>query len=90
MSAIFALPREAWKSLRNQLTPAFTSGKLKGMFPQTLSVGNELVKLLKPLAEKSELIENRELGGRYVINCIDCLRSGRNFLQFANKIMNFE
>ena len=76
---IFALPGEAWKSLRNQLTPAFTSGKLKGMFPQVLSAGNEIVKLLKPLVEESELTETRDLAITCVINCliINCMRSGQ-------------
>jgi cytochrome P450 family 6 len=78
MSAnLFALPGEAWKSLRSQLTPAFTSGKLKGMFPQVLSVGNELVKFMKPLAEKSELIEIRDLAGRYVIDCLASIAFGQ-------------
>lgn len=78
MSAtLFALPGQAWKSLRTRLTPAFTSGKLKGMFPQILGVGNELVKFMKPLAEKGEFIEIRDLAGRYVIDCLASIAFGQ-------------
>jgi cytochrome P450 family 6 len=74
---LFALPGEAWKSLRMRLTPAFTSGKLKGMFPQVHNVGNELVKFMKPLAQKNESIEIRDLAGRYVIDCLASIAFGQ-------------
>lgn len=79
MSAnLFALPGEAWKSLRNKLTPAFTSGKLKGMFPIVQTVGDELVKLMEPLAEKNEAIEIRDFSGRYVIDCLASIAFGQD------------
>ena len=78
MSAnLFALPGEAWKTLRTSLTPVFTSGKLKGMFPQINTVGDELVKLLTPLAEKNEVIDLRDLSGRYVVDCLASIAFGQ-------------
>lgn len=78
MSAnLFSLPGEAWKSLRTNLTPAFTSGKLKGMFPMIQIVGDELVKLLKPLAETSETIEIKDITGRFVIDCLASIAFGQ-------------
>lgn len=81
---LFALPGESWKSLRNQLTPAFTSGKLKGMFPQILTVGNELVKFMNPLAKKNESIEIRDLASRYVIDCLASIAFGQEGVSTIN------
>lgn len=79
MSAnLFSLPGEAWKSLRVQLTPAFTSGKLRGMFPMVYNVGNELVKFMQPMADKSESVEIRDLAGRYVIDCLASIAFGQD------------
>lgn len=79
MSAnLFSLPGEAWKSLRTSLTPAFTSGKLKGMFPMIHTVGDELVKHMKPLAEKNESIEIGDFTGRYVIDCLASIAFGQD------------
>lgn len=75
---LFALPGEAWKTLRNQLTPVFTSGKLKGMFPTLKTVGDELVKHMKPLAEKNQEIDIRDLAGRYVIDCLASIAFGQD------------
>lgn len=73
---LFSLPGEAWKSLRNKLTPAFTSGKLKGMFPSTHSIGEELITYMKPIAEKGEVIEIGDFVGRYVVDCIASIAFG--------------
>lgn len=83
-ASLFALPGEAWKSLRIKLTPAFTSGKLKGMFPMVHTVGTELVKLMKPLAENSETIEIRDLAGRYVIDCLASIAFGQDGISTIN------
>jgi cytochrome P450 family 6 len=78
MSAnLFSLPGEDWKNLRTKLTPVFTSGKLKGMFPIINSVGLELMKHMKPHAEKSETIEIRDLAGRYVVDCLASVAFGQ-------------
>jgi cytochrome P450 family 6 len=74
---LFALPGEAWKSLRTRLTPAFTSGKLKGMFPIIQNVSDELVKLLKPMAAAEKTIDIRDLAGRYVIDCLASVAFGQ-------------
>jgi len=77
MSAnLFALPGKEWKNLRTRLTPAFTSGKLKGMFPIIHAVGEELVKHMKPLAERQEDFEIRDLGGRYVADSLASVAFG--------------
>lgn len=78
MSAtLFALPGEAWKSLRARLTPAFTSGKLKSMYPIIKNVGDELVKFMTPLADKNETIDIRDFAGRYVIDCLASIAFGQ-------------
>lgn len=74
---LFALPGEDWKSLRTKLTPAFTSGKLKGMFPTVKTVGDEFVKFMQSLAAKSESIDIRDLAGRYVIDCLASIAFGQ-------------
>lgn len=74
---LFSLPGESWKSLRTSLTPAFTSGKLKGMYPIIKNVGDELVKFMEPLAEKNEFIDIRDLAGRYVIDCLASIAFGQ-------------
>jgi cytochrome P450 family 6 len=74
---LFALTGEPWKNLRSSLTPAFTSGKLKGMFSQIHEVGNELVKLMTPMAQKGEAIDIRDLAGRYVVDCLASIAFGQ-------------
>ena len=74
---LFALPGEAWKSLRKSLTPAFTSGKLKSMYATIQTVGDELVKIMKPMADKNEAIDIRDLAGRYVLDCLASIAFGQ-------------
>ncbi|CAO1365005.1 unnamed protein product [Diamesa hyperborea] len=69
-ASIFAMHGEQWKSLRQKLTPAFTSGKLKSMFPTLLDVGNELDKHLKAEADGSKVIESKDVFSRYVVDVV--------------------
>ena len=69
-ASIFAMHGEQWKSLRQKLTPAFTSGKLKSMFPTLLDVGYELDKHLKVEADGNKVIEAKDIFSRYVVDVI--------------------
>jgi cytochrome P450 family 6 len=67
---LFSLEGEKWKKLRQQLSPTFTSGKLKNMMPTIMKVANELQDYLRPMVEKGEIIEMNHLMSRYVIDII--------------------
>ena len=53
---IFSMPGHGWRTLRNKLTPTFTSGKLKGMLPTIMTVGNNLASHLAPMAEGRQVV----------------------------------
>uniref|UniRef100_H0VMP1 unspecific monooxygenase n=1 Tax=Cavia porcellus TaxID=10141 RepID=H0VMP1_CAVPO len=51
---------EEWKRIRTQLSPNFTSGKLKEMFPIIKQYGDVLVKNLRQEAEKGKPVQLKE------------------------------
>lgn len=61
---LFLLPGEKWRRLRAKLSPTFTSGKLKQMFPLIVEIGDELVKVTHKMTEKDCLIDIKELASR--------------------------
>jgi cytochrome P450 family 6 len=70
MSAnLFALSGDSWKSLRAKITPVFTLGKIKGMFPHVLHTSDHLVDILHPLALKGESIDLRDFVSRFSLDC---------------------
>lgn len=58
---LLALPGQKWKTLRAKLTPIFTSGKLKGMLPSVISIGEKLQDHLKPAADNEDIVEIKDL-----------------------------
>ncbi|KAI4460043.1 cytochrome p450 [Holotrichia oblita] len=75
---VFALGGQRWRNLRVKLTPTFTSGKMKLMFPIIVKIADELVKTLKEECGKGP-IEAKDFSGRFTTdvigNCafgIDC------------------
>ncbi|XP_059488820.1 cytochrome P450 6k1-like [Neocloeon triangulifer] len=62
---IFSIHGPRWKYLRTRLTPAFTSGKMKMMFPLMLEVCDELKKHIQRAAEKKEGLETKRLAASY-------------------------
>ncbi|KXJ68265.1 hypothetical protein RP20_CCG004662 [Aedes albopictus] len=67
---LFALPGRRWRNLRNKLTPLFTGGKLRGMMPTILEVGDKLQKYLEPVAERQEVVDIRDIVSRFVLEII--------------------
>lgn len=60
---LFFLPGENWKKLRAKLSPIFTSGKLKQMFPLIKEIGDELVKTCDKMIKSSDIVECKDLIG---------------------------
>lgn len=67
---MFSLGGEKWKQWRVKLSPAFTSGKLKAMFPSIVECGDPLEAHIVKLAEKKSSVEVRELLAGFTTNNI--------------------
>ena len=65
-SNMFLLEGKKWRNLRKKCTPIFTLAKLKGMFGTVADIGERLSQVLKPKADKREVIEIKDLFARYV------------------------
>lgn len=67
---LFTAPGAEWRTMRNQFSPTFTSGKLKAMFETITDVADRLDLYLKPFAENNNEIEIKDISTRYVTDII--------------------
>lgn len=67
---MFNLSGEKWKSLRTKMTPAFTPGKMKMMFPVITNCGKGLQDYLEEHAQNNEPIDVRDLMARFTTDVI--------------------
>ncbi|XP_037950470.1 cytochrome P450 6a8-like [Teleopsis dalmanni] len=89
---LFNLDGPKWRDMRVKLTPTFTTGKMKFMFPTVVDVANRFVTVLDGIvkSETSELrscnIEVKELLARFTTDVIGCCAFGLecNSLQDPN------
>lgn len=67
---LFTMEGTKWRNLRAKLTPTFTSGKMKMMFPTVIGVAEEFQKLMgKEVATNGE-IEMKEILARFTTDVI--------------------
>lgn len=66
---LFNLTGAKWRNLRVKLTPTFTSGKMKMMFPTMVECGIQLQEHLNKIAESKE-IETKNLFSGFTIDII--------------------
>jgi len=66
---------QEWRNLRARLTPTFTSGKMKMMFPTLIDVGKELEKIFEQFTVEEE-VEVKEILSRYTIDVISSVAFG--------------
>ncbi|KAM7344111.1 uncharacterized protein ACRADG_010943 [Cochliomyia hominivorax] len=67
---LFNLEGQKWRILRSKLSPTFTSGKMKFMFPTVVMVAHELVQAFGQLLEKESKVEIRDIVSRYTTDVI--------------------
>ncbi|XP_023705443.1 probable cytochrome P450 6a14 [Cryptotermes secundus] len=93
---LFSLPGKRWRNLRIKLSPTFTSGKMKMMFQRFVECGDELKLCLENVAGRGEVIEVKDILGRFSTDVIsscafgiecNCLKNeNAEFRQWGRKI----
>nr|XP_014339962.1 PREDICTED: cytochrome P450 3A24-like [Latimeria chalumnae] len=58
--AVSIVEDEQWKRIRNVLSPGFTSGKLKEMFPIMKQYGDTLVMNIQKMSKADQSIQVKE------------------------------
>nr|XP_033341784.1 cytochrome P450 6k1-like [Megalopta genalis] len=81
---LFQLPGKKWRQLRVKLTPTFTSGKIKQIFPILKETGDTLAKYLDRKAELKESIDVKEVFARYSVDIIMSVAFGITCDSFKN------
>lgn len=59
-----------WKALRHKLTPTFTAGKIKFMFPTVVAVSEELCETLTGEISVDQIVDVKDLVSRYTVDVI--------------------
>ncbi|XP_031636878.1 probable cytochrome P450 6d4, partial [Contarinia nasturtii] len=73
---LVALQGQRWKQLRAKLTPAFTNGKLKAMFPTLINCGMHLQDYLEKVADNDKMLNVREICAGFTTNIIASVAFG--------------
>ncbi|XP_075827278.1 cytochrome P450 3A11-like [Microtus pennsylvanicus] len=83
--ALSSAKDEEWKRIRALLSPTFTSGKLKEMFPIIEEYGDILVKYLRREVEKGKPLTLKEVLGAYSLDVITSTAFGVNVDSLNNR-----
>ncbi|XP_043516515.1 probable cytochrome P450 6a14 isoform X1 [Frieseomelitta varia] len=67
---LFLLEPKRWRPLRVKLSPIFTSGKLKEMFPLVVECAGNLEKYLDKVTKDGTPVECRDLAAKFTIDVI--------------------
>ena len=67
---LFNLEGNKWRHMRNKLSPTFTSGKMKVMFPIITGISKEFVNVFDKEVATNEIIEVTDLMARFTTDVI--------------------
>jgi cytochrome P450 family 6 len=67
---LFNIEGDRWTNLRKKLSPTFSSGKMKMMFPTLVDVGNHFIERLTNDTEKDPEVEMKDILARFTTDVI--------------------
>lgn len=73
---LVALNGDKWRHIRTKLTPTFTSGKMKYMFPTISTVGNQLTQFVHDSIKQNDVIEVKGVLARFTMDVIGTVAFG--------------
>lgn len=76
LAHLFSIGGPKWKRLRNKLSPTFTSGKMKTMFPILVECSKGFDELLNEHANKGDTIEVKDIVARFTTDIISLCAFG--------------
>ncbi|XP_054699245.1 cytochrome P450 3A9-like [Grus americana] len=83
-NAVSLAEDEQWKRIRTVLSPTFTSGKLKEMFPIMKHYGEVLVKNVQKQVEKDNVVAVKDIFGSYSMDVVTSTSFGVNIDSMNN------
>lgn len=73
---LFIISGTKWRNLRVKLSPTFTSGKMKMMFPIMTECSKQFSKVLEEPAKKGQVIEVKDYAARFTTDIISSAAFG--------------
>lgn len=67
---LFLIDGQKWRNMRNKLSPTFTSGKMKFMFPIITRICDEFVEVLDQMSAENPLVEMKDILARFTTDVI--------------------
>ncbi|KAJ8979338.1 hypothetical protein NQ317_006974 [Molorchus minor] len=86
-NSLFILRNPDWRNIRNKLSPIFTSGKLKLMFPIMKKCSMEMVIFLNK--HDSEIMDIKEISAKYMTDLVASCFFGFETNSFGEKDSDF-
>lgn len=95
-ASLFSIDGEKWKKLRAKLSPTFSSGRMKFMFPTIVEVGYRFRDCLLEMVQQNEQLDIKDLCARFTtdvigtcafgIECNSLRDPNAEFRQYGRKI----
>lgn len=73
---LVALNGSQWKHVRTKLTPTFTSGKMKYMFPTISTLGDRLTEFVNDTIKQDDVVEVKGILARFTMDVIGTVAFG--------------
>ncbi|KAG5322929.1 C6A22 protein, partial [Pseudoatta argentina] len=86
---LFALEPKRWRPLRTNLSPVFTSSKLKEMFSLMSECADHLIQYIDKISSKNKPVECRELSAKYTTDVIGSCAFGIDMNALSNEESEF-